>query len=91
METTIKITTKEEIFKEHEISLPHFTKTKFNTYFKILGVEKWDVIKVCPMPDFLEVSKTLSSIALQDTEPCTELEFNQAFEMAIEQLKNIHK
>jgi hypothetical protein len=91
METTIKIKTKHQVETEHEISLPHYTKSKLGTFFKIYGNETWDVIKVCSNREYLEVERTTHTIALVETSESNELEFNEAFEMAITQLKNIHK
>jgi hypothetical protein len=89
MTTQFTITTKKEVEIQHKINLPYYCKSSTDTFYKVTGIGRWDVIKICKIHQFEEITKAPVDLALRDTEPCTESEFLEAYNETLEILNNL--
>lgn len=85
-----KIQFKTEVVNDIELSIPYYSKTKLNTYYKVYGVNDWDCIRVTNNSSFTEVSQTTISNALSENcIECSENEFKTALVETISKLQTI--
>jgi len=78
--------------KEVEITLPYFSKSKTGTYFyKVFGDDSLDAIQVRIDSHLYSIGVTAASNAFNEDEECTEIEFEVAYESALNHLQNLKK